>query len=169
MFFVALLSLGFTACGGDDDDDSGIGGGGGTDPEGTVIVNIRNANSVNNYWDDGAYATLNGIYAYIQSDGTMYTKYEYLRIDEADNLYAEYGSKIVCVGKVSGLGAIKKIPQSGWADKAVVMPGYGYILEGPKGDGIITHYARIYVVDYMRDTLGGIIGATIKYQCPWGA
>lgn len=173
MFFVALLSLGFTACGGDDDDDNDGGGGGGADPEGTIIVNIRNANSVNDHYDSGSYARLDGIYTEVEkSNGSTNEGSQKLRIDASDNLYVEDG-KIVCVGKVSGLGAIKKIPQSGWARKAVVMPGYGYIVEGLNGSTkdytYISHYARIYVVDYMHDTMGGVIGATIKYQCPWGA
>ena len=168
MFFVALLSLGFTACSENNEEDSIIGGGGGADPEGTIVVNIRNRNSVNSYYDSGAYAELNGIYTRIYDNNEVYNGSEQLRIDEADNLYADH-CNIVCIGKVNGLGDIRKIPQSGWAKKALVVPGYGYIVERWKEDNYIPHCARIYVVDYMLDTSGGIIGATIKYQSPWGA
>ena len=164
----AVLPISFASCG-DDDDDNG-GGGNIVDPGGTVIVNIRNANN-GEYNFPETYATLSGIYTHTEdgNDGS-----DQLKIDGADNLYLE-GGKIVCVGKVSGLGAIKTIPQNGWTDKAVVMPGYGYVVKGRetlwaggKSHPCTPHYARIYVVDYMTNTSGGVIGATIQYQCPWG-
>ena len=161
----AVLPISFASCGDDDDDVDNGNGGGSIVPGGTVVVNIRNANN-GDYYDSGSYVYLEGIYT---QDG--YEGQDQLRIDESDNLYLSRG-KIVCVGKVSGLGAIKTIPQSGWSDKAVVMPGYGYIVKGPEttiyGKDCTPHYARIYVVDYMTNTSGGVIGATIQYQCPWG-
>ena len=96
-----------------------------------------------------------------------------LSINDANNFDA-YEGEIVCVGKVSGIGSIKKVPQSGWSDKCAVQPGYGYVLrvKGYRWNDNSREYSdyryvRIYVVDYMEGTSGGIIGATIKYQAPW--
>lgn len=163
--FVAALSLGFTSCGDDDDNDGGKTGGSGSDPSGTITANIRNIrNDDNNLYikweDEEGYSVNTG-----------------LKINDANNFVAEYGDSdgIVCVGKVSGIGSIKKVPQSGWSGKCAVQPGYGYVLRS-KGYRFNSNterydsdyrYVRIYVVDYMEGTSGGIIGATIKYQAPW--
>ena len=151
MFFVAVLTLGFTSCG-DDDDDNGTNGG--SDPEGTITINMRNRNNGNTeiYLDDSSF---------------------YMKIDAADNLCViknnyYYETEIACVGKVKGLGSINSIPESGWSSKSLVQPGYGYVVRNHSYDGeIYTVYTRVYVVDYMKTTDGGIIGATVKYQSPW--
>ena len=160
--FVAALSLGFTSCGDDDDSDGGKTGGSGSDPSGTITANIRNDN-------DGT-----DLYI-IWDDEEGYRVYTGLSINDANNF--ETFGEIVCVGKVSGIGSIKKVPQSGWSGTCAVQPGYGYVLRA-KGyrwnynsesmeysDDY--RYVRVYVVDYMEGTSGGIIGATIKYQAPW--
>ena len=163
--FVAALSLGFTSCGDDDDNDGGKTGGSGSDPSGTITANIRNGGDyLYMYWtDEEGYRVDTG-----------------LRINGANNFETYYNirtsSEIVCVGKVSGIGSIKKVPQSGWSAKCAVQPGYGYVLRS-KGYRFNSnteryeysdyHYVRVYVVDYMEGTSGGIIGATIKYQAPW--
>ncbi|MDY6298342.1 MAG: DUF5036 family protein [Alloprevotella sp.] len=144
--FVAALSLGFTSCGDDDDNDGGSAR--------TVTANIRNDNSslYMNWEDEEGFSVHTG-----------------LSINDANNFEA-YQGEIVCVGKVSGIGSIKKVPQSGWSEKCAVQPGYGYVLrsEGYSKYGYSDYrYVRIYVVDYMEGTSGGIIGATIKYQAPW--
>ena len=78
----------------------------------------------------------------------------------------DYGiGRIVNVGKVKGIADIKKIPETGWWDELAVVPGEGYIYKGEYSS--LTKYARIYVVDYITSTSGGIIGATIKYQPNW--
>ena len=65
------------------------------------------------------------------------------------------------VGKVNGLGNIEKIPSTGYVTKLSVEPGYGYVFK------IMDTYARLYVVDWMIDTDGGIMGAKVKYQYPF--
>lgn len=165
--FVAALSLGFTSCGDDDDNDGGKTGGSGSDPSGTVTANIRNDDhALSIYWEDEE--------GYRVSTG--------LSINDANNFEAgDYFSGesyiydgIVCVGKVSGIVSIKKVPQSGWSRKCAVQPGYGYVLRSKRyrwNDDSKEYsdyqYVRVYVVDYMEGTSGGIIGATIKYQAPW--
>ncbi len=159
--FVAALSLGFTSCGDDDDNDGGKTGGSGSAR--TVTANIRN---------DGNYLYMDW------TDEEGFSVDIGLSINDANNFVTSGSlytpdSEIVCVGKVSGIGSIKKVPQSGWSRTCAVQPGYGYVLRS-KGfrrnnwnERSDYHYARVYVVDYMEGTSGGIIGATIKYQAPW--
>lgn len=159
--FVAALSLGFTSCGDDDDSDGGKTGGSGSDPSGTITANILNDN-------DGTDLFINW------EDEEGYSVYIGLSINDDNNFGVAFG-EIVCVGKVSGIGSIKKVPQSGWSGKCAVQPGYGYVLRsrrykfisGQGNEYDDYRYVRIYVVDYMEGTSGGIIGATIKYQAPW--
>lgn len=67
------------------------------------------------------------------------------------------------VGTVNGLGNVAYIPSNGWTDQIKVTPGEGYVAYDTYQD----KYYRIYVVDYITSTLGGIIGADIKYQEPF--
>ena len=144
--FVAALSLGFTSCGDDDDNDGGKTGGSGSDPSGTITANIRNdGHDLYMGWtDEEGYRVETG-----------------LRINDANNFEAcgslYTSSEIVCVGTCA------------------VQPGYGYVLRsrrykfisGQGNEYDDYRYVRVYVVDYMEGTSGGIIGATIKYQAPW--
>lgn len=159
----AALSL--TACGGDDDktEPGGNGGGSVPDPEGTVLVQVRNNNETK-IFPDGFGWWWPSKYAFHA---------QYFEIDDADNI-DPLGGDVAAVGKVSGLGNIRNRPEKGWADQSAVIPGYGYIIryESSKyADGTPTRdgytYCRIYVVDYIKSTGGGIIGATIKYQSPF--
>ena len=152
---LCAVLLGMVSC--DKDDDGATGGNGGKavpDPEGTVTVQMRNAN--------------NG-QTYVYPDGLGADFY----IDRADNLTCQLGD-VICVGKVAGLGNIRERPETGWADEAAMLPGYGYIIRyeystdlagNPTPDGY--RYCRIYVVGYLTSTGGGIIGATVKYQSPF--
>ena len=152
---LCAVLLGMVSC--DKDDDGATGGNGGKavpDPEGTVTVQMRNSN--------------NG-QTYVYPDGLVTDFY----IDRADNLASSYGD-VICIGKVAGLGNIRERPETGWADEAALLPGYGYILRRSSQydqDGRLTpdgyNYCRIYVVGYLTSTGGGIIGATVKYQSPF--
>lgn len=146
---VALLCamlLGMVSC--DKDDDGAAGGNGGAaapDPEGTVTVQLLNDGSTNVYFE----GLVNGNYI------TRMT------MDKANNLYVEpaYG-QIVSVGAVAGLGDVYNAPEHGWTSRTMAVPGCGYLVKA-------SAYARIYVVDYITSTDGGIIGAIIKYQSPF--
>ena len=78
---------------------------------------------------------------------------------------------IACVGSVSGLGKIKNIPSSGWAEEMAVHPGQGYVVrhkyDGGNGGKKFCKYARVYVEDWIEGTSGGIIGAVIRYEDNW--
>ena len=152
---LCAVLLGMVSC--DKDDDGATGGNGGKavpDPEGTVTVQMRNS-------DNGE--------TRVSPDGFGTDFY----IDRADNLTCPFGD-VICIGKVAGLGNIRERPETGWADEAALLPGYGYIIRreystdpagNPTPDGY--RYCRIYVVGYLTSTGGGIIGATVKYQSPF--
>lgn len=132
----------FTAsCG--DDEGEGMAG----DPTGTVLVSMRNDNqgSATSVYPDGC---------------------GYFYIDNADNFTGSSWS-FVTLGKVKGLGSIKNIPENGWADKAAVQEGYGYVGRCATRDqyNVMSYkYIRIYVVEYMTSSVGGgVIGAKVKY------
>lgn len=140
IMMVAMLSVGFTSCGSDDDlEQTNITSN--VDPEGTVVVNMNNGSSKN--WIS------------IGSIGSIH-------IDEANNFVgSDQTYEFASVGLISGLSMIKTIPTSGWSISAAVVPGTGYVLRSRSS------YARLYVVDYIVGTTGGIIGATVKYQSPF--
>lgn len=71
------------------------------------------------------------------------------------------GAFFASVGKVKGLGNVSAIPTTGWADQMSVIPGNGYVAY------CNNQYYRIYVVDDIVSTSGGIMGADIKYQKPF--
>lgn len=133
------------------------------DPEGTVVLNMNNG-AKNNYYDLGF--------------GESYK----IHIDEANNFIGEshyvvnpiYGSgsneiftEIVTIGSVRGLSEVNTIPTTGWSESAAVVPRTGYVVRVKNQSYSYDMYARLYVVDYIVGTSGGIIGATIKYQSPF--
>ncbi len=102
-----------------------------------------------------------------------------LWIDGANNFCADDGSiygdngLIVDIGSVKGLGNIGYIPKSGYAGKVAVTPGHGYVWAKYDGEDKFSSvhipvakftYYRIYVIDYVKNAIGEIIGADIKYQ-----
>lgn len=132
-----VLCIVFTACSGDHDDGlekTDIISE--NDPEGTIVINMRNGKSAN-WYDIGITS---------------------IHINEANNFS---GAEFLSVGKVSGLSKVNNIPSIGWTETIAVVPETGYVVRS-KGK-----YARLYVVDYIVSTEGGIIGATVKYQSPF--
>lgn len=146
---MASAALSLTACGGDDEkkDPNGNGGGSVPDPEGTVLIQVRNNRETQ-----------------VEPDGFGW----YLYIDDANNFCSKNGDyiKYVSVGKIAGLGNVRNYPEKGWTGSMAVLPGHGYVARyGYYEEQYV--YCRIYVVDYIKSTGGGIIGATIKYQSPF--
>jgi len=140
------------------------------DPEGTITVAMRSGN-----WMYTNAATK------VQPDGCI-SSFFYITTDDnfvgGSSDYYDAGNdwKFVTVGKMSGLGNISKIPKSGWAAPVAVTPNTGYVARCVNlvGDGYgnywsskDTVYVRIYVMDYIVDTSGGVIGANVKYQSPF--
>ncbi|MBQ7211130.1 MAG: DUF5036 family protein, partial [Muribaculaceae bacterium] len=73
------------------------------------------------------------------------------------------GADIASVGSVTGLGNVSTIPTTGWTDEVAVVPGNGYVAYLDNRD----MFVRIYVIDYISSTSGGIMGADVKYQYPF--
>ena len=158
----AVLCVSFASCGDDDDNVVSPKNDGyqqtdilsNQDPEGTVTLNMNNGTK-DNFYDLGSICKV--------------------RIDEANNFvgYSYQGymgvpnyPEFVAVGAVKGLSDVKTIPTNVWSKTVAVVPGTGYIVKRNDAD-FYNRYIRIYVVDYIVDTNGGIIGATIKYQAPF--
>ena len=160
MLAIALVSLCIVSCGGDDDEeeDSIENPISANDPEGTIVANLTN---------DGKELLIidlrdNNV------EGVIF-------MNSANNLCSinvNSVKQIVCVGSVEGISSITRVPENGWAHESAVIPGYGYIFRfqyvvdyDDSGNYIYNYrYARLYVVDYMESTSGGIMGCTIKYQ-----
>lgn len=143
LFFTMVVMMGILCVGcSKEDEDAKSANISSSDPEGTVVVNMRNDGE--NWIDIG-----------IGNE---------IRINSANNFEGRYSGQqqFVSVGKVSGLSAIKSIPSTGWASTVGVVPGTGYLAYDSWGHEV----ARIYVVEQMEGVSGGIIGATIKYHHP---
>lgn len=92
-----------------------------------------------------------------------------LGISVSNNFYVSSwrsNCSITCVGSVSNIRRINRIPESGWANEVSVKPGNGYVIRH-KNMNELCHYARVYVEDWIESTSGGIIGAVIRYQDDW--
>ena len=98
---------------------------------------------------------------------------EGIKMNSANNLATTSTStEIVSVGSVKGLSSITKVPDTGWSYETAAIPGYGYVVRqsSRQWDASLNKYVyeykyvRLYVIDYMESTSGGIMGCTIKYQ-----
>lgn len=142
-----LLAVGFAlavaAC--SDKDDSGDGpvnpNTNVADPEGTIQLSMR-------------------------KEGEGGTWLGCVRIGKDDNFELNYyKDRIASLGAMKGLGNVATIPFGGWASKVAVVPGNGYVVY----DGSRDEYYRIYVTEYIAAAVsGGVIGAEVKYQKPFG-
>ncbi len=148
---VALFSFSFVACGDDDEGGTRDNPSTASDPAGTIIANLANNNWVN-----------------LPGGGSI-------RLNTSNNLevYNNGSQEIVSVGSVNGLSSINKVPENGWSREVSAIPGYGYIIRCVKSSSydessktrIYTYgYTRLYVVDWMTSTTGGIMGCTVKCQ-----
>lgn len=86
--------------------------------------------------------------------------YVTVKINYNNNLDAGWG-EIVNVGPVAGWGNITEIPSIGWKQETAVTLGEGYVLRN------VNEYARLYVVEYIESSTGEIMGAKVKYECPF--
>ena len=149
LLFMATIGLLFPACDGNNPDD---------DLVGVTTLKMRSGNN-SGYWDDDGGAT----------DISFSTPWGYnkLFINNANNFIAigYYGGcAIVDMGKKK-LSQIQSVPSIGWTDETAVLVGHGYIYRYTY-DSNPYKYIKVYVVDYITGTSGGIIGAEVKY-CEW--
>lgn len=143
LFFLALCSVVIIGCTSDEPSDPDSGqeispDENVPDPAGTVLLSMRDA--------DNGDTSLNGIY---------------IRNENFTSIYNSDVCSFADLGPVNGLGNVSYIPKEGWARQVMVVPGHGYVAR------IYYKYYRIYVIDYAYSTMGGIIGADIKYQTPF--
>ena len=140
---VSLISAGAVlfSCGEPED----VGPNGGTtnpdkvvaDPEGTIILSMRDFDNGNIRIDDKIYIN-------------------------KENWTGE-GCSFVSVGEMKGLGNIESIPTTGWANQMGVYPDNGYVAYNRANDA----YYRLFVTEYLFNTSEEIIGAKVKYQKPF--
>jgi len=99
-------------------------------------------------------------------------------IDYDNNLFGmgsdEGFIQFISLGATKGIGEIDQIPDkpaSYWGWKSEIKQGYGYIgadwdnagSEMPVG----VRFFRLFVVDYIKNTSGEVIGAIVKHQSPF--
>lgn len=140
MLVVAMLSVGLASCGSDSGNDN---------PNNGQPVNPGTTVS-----DPTGTVTL-AMRNY--DNGRTYLDNIYIRNENFQ------GAMFVSLGAVKGLGNVSTIPTSGWANQVAVVPGYGYVAY----DIGKNQFYRIYVVDEISGTSGGVLGADIKYQKPF--
>ena len=139
LMLLAVVAVVFPACETNDPDEY---------PNGVITLKMRN--------DRGTYLYLD----YKNGDGgpSIY-------IDEANNFK---GSAGFCDVGRKKLNSVKSVPTNGWAGSVAVTPGHSYVIRFGYEDSQyspLTYY-KLYVVDYIESTGGGIIGAEVKY-CQW--
>lgn len=137
MIMVCMLSVSLISCGGDDNDDPNNG------------QPVNPGTNVNDPTGTVSLAMRN------TDNGNTYL--DNIRIKNENFI----GASFVSLGAVRGLGNVSTIPTSGWADQVAVEPGYGYVAFSNN------QFYRIYVVDNIVNTSGGVMGADIKYQKPF--
>lgn len=124
-----------------------------SDPEGTVRLRLSDRNEGETSFYPGD----------ITSDD--------IRMTSSHNLTSEKGLwEFVNVGRREGLGYIQKIPTVGWAKTIGVAPKNGYVARIQKGwgnFGAAYEYVGIYCEDWITSTTDAILGARIKYVCPF--
>lgn len=106
-----------------------------------------------------------------EATGSGYTSLDELWIDCANNFCTNNLSSrfLIDLGSMKGLGNIESIPPmiEGWAHQVKVIPGHGYLMRYYDYNEERTAYYRIYVCNYIKNAVGEIIGADIKYQKPF--
>jgi hypothetical protein len=133
------------------------------DPAGTVTVNIAENAGIDIQGYSYSVIRWHSPDNFYLAGGYYYEGYN----------YQEYNVSICNLGAMSGLGNITKIPTSGFTvpkgnDRSVACEtGHGYVIKFENGDGSNPTYVRLYVVESIVSTSGGIMGAKVKYQYPF--
>ncbi len=146
--FAALVSFTLTSCDGNDPE------------EGVIILKMRNA-------DNGGTSISCKV-----GDNSI----GYVSINDANNFVCTtyYGNIELVDAGAKKLGAVTKVPSSGWTYELAVVPGHTYVIKCQERywdqdrykDGETAYY-KIYVIDWINGaSSGGIIGAEVKY-CEW--
>lgn len=148
MTFVATACLGLASCGGDDSDEPAP-----TPDTGDKVV-TGNTALEHSVWLIYSESYGDGVFLWVPKDNPT-TVFVY----SLDKLYTS--SKIVYVGIVSDLKSIKQAPTTGWADKAELVNGGGYVVSYECGG--LPYYVRI-VLKENRDVTGTLVGVNYSFQ-----
>jgi hypothetical protein len=154
LFLLATVTFLFPACEGNNPSIDG-----GDDTSGLITVKMRNKD---------------------YGDTSIPLNSRTIRIDDANNFYGMrsdgYETDYVkfCDMGTKKLSAIKTVPTSGWARKVAVTPNHSYVVRNEYSEWNSdlqrneqkVAYLKLYVVDYITSTSGGIIGAEVQY-CEW--
>jgi hypothetical protein len=134
------------------------------DPPGTITANLSEKSDID-------------IDSYFGGNATIYWMAPdnfYLRGYGRSYGYTNTYVSICNLGAMSGLGNITKIPTSGFTapsslNRSVACEeGHGYVIKiEQEEDGSNPEYLRLYVVEPIVNTAGGIMGAKVKYQHPF--
>lgn len=144
--FAALVSFTLTSCDGNDPE------------EGVITLKMRNADN----GDTGIGCKVGDNYI------------GYVSINDANNFVSSTDRIEMADAGTKKLGAVTKVPSSGWTRELAVVPGHTYVIKCQDKYWDQNHYVvigttyyKIYVIDWINGaSSGGIIGAEVKY-CEW--
>lgn len=150
LFLLAAVTFLFPACEGN---NPSINGGGGEDTSGLITLKMRNSEN---------------------GETTISVGGGHFCINSANNFYYGYSGIQFCDMGTKKLSAIKTVPTSGWAREVAVTPNHRYVIRSEysiwnsdlQRNEQKVAYLKLYVVDYITSTSGGIIGAEVQY-CEW--
>lgn len=168
--FLLIVSFLFAAGCGKSDDDGGSNknkNNGKTenvpDPEGTITANIAEE-----------------VYVLFGGYGVSWTRPDNIAVSGGSGYNVSDLISICNVGQVKGLGSITTIPVLGYTNPTAYGTnksmscdvGCGYVIKMERWEYLSNYptystYARMYVVEKIISTSGGIMGAKVKYQYPF--
>ena len=155
--FAAIAAFLFTSC-----EEKYNGGDAVPDPKGTLTLNMYNMAG-----PDGVELTFDE--AGVEGHTT-------LQISMANNLeVAGVGletadSKLICdLGRLAGIGNIRRLESVGWSDKHAIRAGHGYIVRvaTKTNEERLDKFARMYSSYLFKNPDGFVDGAFVKYQYPF--
>jgi hypothetical protein len=144
------------------------------DPQGTITANISDGSSSQIEIIEGG--SMLAVIRWTSPDNFYLDGYlggSYGYYDDEIQRHRYYQVSICNLGAMSGLGNITKIPTSGFTipssgnSSVACESGHGYVVKVEKHDGSNLIYVRLYVVEPIVSTTGGIMGAKVKYQYPF--
>lgn len=120
---------------------------------------------------------------------------ENVYMSSGNNFFVNNSYSRICDAGRKSLGAVRSVPEFGWAEEMAVMPGHTYVVKvrydiedlirwgdvlwdenenlvSQDGNpiivdnGLVYYYTKIHVIDYITAVGGGIIGADVQY-CSW--
>ena len=150
LFLLTAVTFLFPACEGNDADEAGV-----------ITLKMRNADHGGTSLDFSHQGSTHGN----------------VRISNDNNFFVgsySYGvNLLICDAGKKKLGSVRSVPSAGWVRELAVIPGHTYVAKINTSNYYnlpdfvpVEYYYKIYVVDWIESSSGGIIGANVKY-CEW--